>query len=70
MAVNCPNDRIESLTEEMRGKAGQSMDDFLTDALHAGLLAPSRDMPDHYRIPIPSFGDYLRALPVDSPSLV
>ena len=61
-------DRIESLTEEVRGKTGQSMDDFLTNALHAGLLAPSRDIPDHYRIPIPSFGDYLRALPVDSPS--
>ena len=61
-------DRIELLTEEVRGKAGQSMDDFLTNALHAGLLAPSRDIPDHYRIPIPSFGDYLRALPVDSPS--
>ena len=63
-------DRIESLTEEMRGKAGQSMDDFLTNALHAGLLAPSRDMPDHYRIPIPSFGDYLRALPVDLPTQI
>ncbi len=62
------HDRIESLTEEVRGKAGQSMEDFLTNALHAGLLAPSRDMPDHYRIPIPSFGDYLQALPVDSPS--
>ncbi len=64
------HDRIESLTEGMRGKAGQSMDDFLTNALHAGLLAPSRDMPDHYRIPIPSLGDYLRALPMDSPSRI
>ena len=63
-------DRIESLTEEARGKTGQSMDDFLTNALHAGLLAPSRDIPDHFRIPIPSFGDYLRALPVDSPSQI
>ncbi len=60
-------DRIESLTEAVRGKAGQAMDDFLTNALHAGLLAPSRDLPDHYRIPIPSFGDYLRALPVEPP---
>ncbi len=58
-------DRIELLTEEVRGKTGQSMDDFLTNALHAGLLAPSRDIPDHYQIPIPSFGDYLRALPVE-----
>ncbi len=61
-------DRIESLTEGVRGKTGEEMDDFLTNALHAGLLAPSRDIPDHYRIPIPSLGDYLRALPVDSPS--
>ena len=63
-------DRIESLTEEARGKTGQSMDDFLTNALHAGLLAPSGDIPDYFRIPIPSFGDYLRALPVDSPSQI
>ena len=63
-------DSIESLTEAMRGKAGQSMDDFLTNALHAGLLAPTRNLPDHYGIPIPSFGDYLRALPVDSPSRI
>ncbi len=62
------HDRIGSLTEEMCRKTGQSMEDFLTSALHAGLLALSRDMPDHYRILIPSFGDYLRALPVDSPS--
>ena len=61
-------DRIELFTEEVRGKTGQSMDGFLTNALHAGLLAPSQDIPDHFRIPIPSFGDYLRALPVDSPS--
>ena len=57
-------DEIESLTEEVRGKTGESMEDFLTEALHAGLLAPTWEIPDHYRIPIPSFGDYLRALPV------
>ena len=49
-------DGIESLTEEVRGKTGESMDDFLTKALHVGLLAPTREIPDHYRIPIPSFG--------------
>ena len=42
----------------------QTLDAFLTNALHAGLLAPVRHPPDHYRIPIPSLGDYLRALPV------
>ena len=57
-------DRIESLTEEARRKTAESMDGFLTNALHAGLLAPARNLPDHYGIPIPSFGDYLRALPV------
>ena len=56
-------DGIESLTGEVRGRTGESMEDFLTDALHAGLLAPDRELPDHYRIPIPSLGDYLRALP-------
>ena len=30
---------------------------------YAGLLAPDRELPDHYRVPIPSLGDYLRALP-------
>ena len=56
-------DGIDSLTGEVRGRTGESMEDFLTDALHAGLLAPDRELPDHYRIPIPSLGDYLRALP-------
>ncbi len=46
------------------------MDDFLINALHAVLLDPSRDIPDHYRTPIPSFGDYLRAVPVDFPSQI
>lgn len=63
-------DGIESLTEEVRRKAGESMEDFLTKALHAGLLAPTQEIHDHYRIPIPSFGDYLRALPVDLPSQI
>ena len=60
-------DRIHSLTEEVRGRTGESTEEFLADALHAGLLAPTREVPDHYRIPIPSFGDYLRALPVAAP---
>ena len=60
-------DGIESLTETVRGKTGETIDSFLTDALHAGLLAPAGNLPDQYRIPIPSFGDYLRALPVEPP---
>ncbi len=49
------------LQEELQG----SFDDLLTNALHAGLLAPIRDLPYHYHIPIPSLSDYLRALPVE-----
>ncbi len=48
--------------------AQESLDEFLANALHAGLLAPTKHLPYHYRIPIPSFGDYLRELPVEPPS--
>ena len=47
--------------------ADDTLDDFLTNALHAGLLAQVKNLPYHYRIPIPSFGDYLRTLPVEPP---
>ena len=58
-------DRIDRLTEGARSRTGETVDQFLTDALHAGLLAPANNLPDHYNIPIPSLADYLRALPVD-----
>ena len=48
----------------------ESFDDFLTYALHAGLLAPVADLGSHYQFPIPSLSDYLRSLPVDLPSSV
>ncbi len=57
---------LDALTEAAR--QDEPLDAFLTDALHAGLLAPVQHPPKHYRIPIPSLGDYLRALPVDSPT--
>ena len=44
-----------------------NFDEFLTNALHVGLLAQTKHLPYHYQIPIPSFGDYLRALPVELP---
>ena len=44
-----------------------SLNEFLINALHAGLLAPVEKLPFHYQFPIPSLGDYLRALPVDLP---
>ena len=58
-------DRIDRLTEGARSRTGETVDQFLTDALHAGLLAPANNLPDHYNIPIPSLADYLRALPID-----
>ncbi len=48
--------------------AEESLDEFLINALHAGLLTQLKHLPYHYRIPIPSFGDYLRTLPVEPPS--
>ena len=60
-------DRIDRLTEGARSRTGETVDQFLTDALHAGLLAPTNNLPDHYNIPIPSLADYLRTLPVDLP---
>ena len=60
-------DEIDNISERMRNKMGLSTDDFLTDALHAGVLMDSKSLPDHYKIPIPSFGDYLRELSVAVP---
>ncbi len=57
-------DEIDLLTECARNRTGETPDEFLTNTLHAGLLAPARNIPDHYRIPIPSMGDYLKMLPV------
>ena len=54
-------DKITSLTKDFRNGEGQSISEFMTDALHAGVLMDSK-LPDHYKIPIPSFGDYLRRL--------
>ncbi len=48
--------------------AQENLDEFLTNALHVGLLAETKHLPYHYRIPIPSFGDYLRELPVEPPT--
>lgn len=57
-------DEVDLLTETARRKQGETIEEFLANALHAGLLAPVKGIPDHYKIPIPSLGDYLRALPV------
>ncbi len=61
------HDEIDMLTASARQKIGQTTEEFVSDALHAGLLAPTPGVPDHYKIPIPSLGDYLRSLPVGPP---
>ncbi len=60
-------DEIDLLTEAARKRKDESIEEFLTNALHAGLLTPARDMLDQYKFPIPSLGDYLRASQVEPP---
>ena len=60
-------DEIESLTEPARRKNNQSVDEFLTNALHAGILALSQEFLGQYKIPIPSLGDHLRSLHAEPP---
>ncbi len=51
-------------TDELTGTE-QHIEEFLTQALHAGLLAPAKNLPGYYRIPIPSLADYLCNLPIE-----
>ncbi len=60
-------EEVYSLTESVRKMQNQTVGEFVTTALHAGLLAPVDGLPFHYCFPIPSLGDYLRALPVALP---
>ena len=60
-------DEVDQLTENARTKNGESIDEFLINTLHAGLLAPVQGSPDRYKIPIPSLKDYLQSLPVAPP---
>ncbi len=59
---------LRGLVRSAPENASGDFSEFLANALHAGLLTPTQGLPDHYRIPIPSFGDWLRALPVELPS--
>ena len=59
--------QLRSMTARILEVSQTTFDDFLTNALHAGVLMPTKILPDYYQIPIPSFGDYLRALPVSLP---
>ncbi len=60
-------DEIDRLIGFARNRTDKTTDEFLVDALRAGLLAVDPEIPDHYSIPIPSFGDYLRILPAKPP---
>ncbi len=57
---------LDQLTADELTRTDQHIEEFLTHALHAGLLAPAKNLPGYYRIPIPSLADYLRTLPVES----
>ncbi len=63
-------DEIDLLTEAVRERKNETVEEFLSNALHAGILAPVQGMPDQYKIPIPSLADYLRSLPVEPPQTV
>ncbi len=60
-------EEVDSLTESARKNENQTAGELVESALHAGLLAPVDSLPFHYCFPIPSLGDYLRALPVALP---
>jgi len=60
-------DGVLSYDDLRQFSTGSRPENFLANALHAGLLAPLKDLPYHYCIPIPSLGDYLQALPVEIP---
>lgn len=53
-------DEIDRLTRHARSRTGQSIDDFLVDALHAGVLMPTKNLLDHYQIFIPSLRLFAR----------
>lgn len=51
---------LRNMIASMLEESGTTFDDFLINALHAGVLMETGKPPKHYRIPIPSLGDYLR----------
>ncbi|MYB34953.1 MAG: ATP-binding protein [Gammaproteobacteria bacterium] len=53
---------LRKMTASFLKDSKTTFDDFLTNALHAGVLMEINRPPKHYRIPIPSFGDFLRKM--------
>ncbi len=60
-------DQILNIAQYAKTKEGEPVKNFLTNALHAGVLMESIDSPSNYHVPIPSFGDYLRKIPDNPP---
>ena len=56
--------RLKELIVPLLDDSQTGFDNFLTDALHAGVLMETEEIPHHYWIPIPSFGEYLGNLPI------
>ncbi|MCY4147969.1 MAG: hypothetical protein OXF73_01180, partial [Gammaproteobacteria bacterium] len=50
---------LRKITASFLKESKTTFDDFLTNALHAGVLIELNKPPKHYRIPIPSFGNFL-----------
>ena len=59
---------LRNLASSVLESSQGGFDDFLANALHAGLRAQVKHPPRHYRIPISFLGDCLRMLPVELPS--
>ena len=53
---------LRKITASFLKDSSTTFDNFLTNALHAGVLMEINKPPKHYRIPIPSFGDFLREM--------
>ncbi|MCY4149941.1 MAG: hypothetical protein OXF73_11470 [Gammaproteobacteria bacterium] len=56
--------RLKELIVPLLEDSQAGFNNFLTNALHAGVLMETKEIPHHYWIPIPSFGEYLRKLPI------
>lgn len=56
--------RLKGLIVPLLKDSETGFDNFLSNALHAGVLMEAKEIPHHYWIPIPSFSEYLRKLPV------
>ncbi len=54
---------IRSIVASELNQNQRSFDDFMTQVIHAGLLAPLMNDSHQFRFPIPSMRDYLKTYP-------